>query len=427
MKKLLFTLIAGVAVTAQAATEIEWWHAMNGASQKTLEKITEEFNASQTDYVVKPVSKGNYTETMTAAIAAFRAKKQPEIVQIYEDGTAMMMTAKGAIVPVEDVLNKYGKGFDKSSFLPALISYYQTPEGTMLSLPFNISTPILWYNKDAFKKAGITTVPTNWTEMDAAGDKLRSAGYECGYSIGWPTWVLIDNYGAWNDVEVVKRNDADKGLVTELAFNNEHLTNRLQKIKDSNNFVYGGRRGDSLPLYLSQKCPMWLNSSAYYGYISQNATFDIGMAMLPYDDKVLEKPHKTTLGGATLWVMNGHSDAEYKATAAFLAFLTKPEIQAVWHQETGNIPLTNAAYELSQQQGYYKKHPGAEVAIKQIGFNAPTPNTRSIRFGSLVQDRDMFEGELENIWNGNKTAVQAMDDAVKKGNVSLQKFIKANQ
>ena len=128
---------------------------MGGTNGERVNKIAEDFNATQSDYKVVPVYKGNYTETMTAAIAAFRAGEHPHIVQVFEVGTATMMAAKGAIYPVEQMMKDAGEPFDKSDYLPAVISYYQTPEGELLSMPFNSSTPVLWYNADALAATGV--------------------------------------------------------------------------------------------------------------------------------------------------------------------------------------------------------------------------------------------------------------------------------
>ena len=185
--KLLNTILAvalsGFAASTMAATEVQWWHAMGGVNGERVNKIADDFNASQADYKIVPSYKGNYTETMTAAIAAFRAKEQPHIVQVFEVGTATMMAAKGAVYPVEQVMKDAGEPFDKSIFLPAVISYYQTSEGELLSMPFNSSTPVLWYNNDAFKKAGVESPPKTWDDMKDASEKLVAAGINADFRL----------------------------------------------------------------------------------------------------------------------------------------------------------------------------------------------------------------------------------------------------
>lgn len=416
--------------TCFGVTEIQWWHAMGGTLGEDVNKIADDFNKTQSDYKIVPVYKGNYTETMTAAIAAFRANEQPHIVQVFEVGTATMMAAKGAVYPVEDVMTDAGEPFDKSAYLPAVISYYQTPEGKLLSMPFNSSSPVLWYNKDAFAKAGISEPPKTWPELYADSQKIVDAGYKCGFTFGWQSWVMIENFSAWHNIPLGTKENGFAGFDTEFTFNNEKVEKALTDIADAGKkglFEYGGRRSDSQPMFTNGDCAMWMTSSASYSSIKQQAKFDFGQTMLPYYPEMIDKPQNSIIGGATLWVLRGHEQSSYKGVAKFLSYLSTPEVQAWWHQETGYVPITTAAYELSKKQGFYDKNPGTDTAIKQLSLNQPTPNSRGIRFGNFVQVRDVINEEMEAVWNGDKTAAQAMDDAVERGDKLLRKFEKANK
>ena len=422
-------MMAAMTSSALAATEIQWWHAMGGVNGERVNKIAADFNATQSDYKVVPVYKGNYTETMTAAVAAFRAKKQPHIVQVFEVGTATMMAAKGAVYPIEDVMNDAGEPFDKSIYLPGVISYYQTTDGKLLSMPFNSSTPVLWYNKDAFKKAGIEKVPATWDEMDEAAKKLLASGMKCGYSFGWQSWVMIENYSAWHNQPIGTKENGFAGTDTELSFNTDATKARFEKIaaaQKDGSFVYGGRRGDSLPKFTNGECGMWMNSSAYYGSIKGQAKFDFGQSMLPLDTAVAEKPQNSIIGGATLWVLKGHPADDYKGVAKFMTYLSTAPVQAWWHQETGYVPITQPAAELSKEQGFYDENPGTDTAIKQLSLNTPTANSRGLRFGNFVQIRDIINEEMEAIWAGTKSASEGLDAAVERGNKLLRKFEKVN-
>jgi sn-glycerol 3-phosphate transport system substrate-binding protein len=434
-KKTIFSitaifLAASYSVASLAATEVQWWHAMGGVNGERVNKIADDFNASQSEYKVVPSYKGNYTETMTAAIAAFRAKEQPHIVQVFEVGTATMMAAKGAVYPVEQMMKDAGEPFDKSVFLPAVISYYQTSAGELLSMPFNSSTPVLWYNRDAFKKAGVDKVPYSWNDMKRASEKLVAAGYKCGFSFGWQSWVMIENYSAWHDLPMGTKENGFAGTDTSFTFNNDQVKSRIGRIaawSKDNLFTYGGRRGDSLSMFTNGECGMWMNSSAYYGSIKKQAKFDFAQSMLPLDSDVASKAQNSIIGGATLWVLKGHDSSEYKGVAKFMTYLSSPEVQAWWHQETGYVPITTPAYELSKKQGFYDDNPGTDTAIQQLSLNQPTANSRGVRFGNFVQIRDIINEELEAIWNGSKTASQGLDDAAERGDKLLRKFERANQ
>jgi len=427
MKTVLAGMLASGASMAAAQTEVNWWHAMGGANGERVNKIAEDFNASQSEYTLVPSYKGNYTETMTAAIAAFRAKEHPHVVQVFEVGTATMMAAKGAIYPIEQLMKDAGEPFEKGDYLPAVISYYQTPDGELLSMPFNSSTPVMWYNKDALDAAG-AKVPETWADVKTAAQKLVDNGMKCGVSFGWQSWVMLENYSAWHNLELGTKENGFAGFDTELTFNNASVEARLDDIaamgKDSL-FVYGGRRGDSLPLFVNQECGMWMNSSAYYGGIKKQAEFNFGQTMLPLDTDVASAPQNSIIGGATLWALAGHDAEAYKGVAKFMTYLSSPEVQAWWHQETGYVPITTAAYDLSKEQGFYDTNPGTDTAIKQLSLNAPTPNSRGVRFGNFVQIRDVINEEMEALWAGDKTAKQALDTAAERGNALLRKFERA--
>ena len=416
--------LAMMAGAVAAETEVHWWHAMGGTNGERVNKIADDFNASQSDYKVVPTYKGNYTETMTAAIAAFRAGEQPHLVQVFEVGTATMMAAKGAIYPVEQMMADSGEPFDGSAYLPAVVSYYQTPEGQLLSMPFNSSTPVLWYNADALKAAG-ASVPTTWDEMRTAAQALVDNGMDCGFSFGWQSWVMIENFSAWHDLEIGTQENGFTGFDTEMTFNNDHVAGRLQEIADMQDdklFVYGGRRGDSLPMFTNGECGMWMNSSAYYGSIVSQAKFEFGQTMLPLDTGVADAPQNSIIGGATLWALQGHESDEYRGLSQFLTYLSSAEVQAWWHQETGYVPITTAAADLSETQGFYEANPGTDTAIKQLSLNTPTPNSRGLRFGNFVQIRDVINEELEALWAGDQSAQAALDKAVERGNKLLRKF-----
>jgi len=425
LKLSLATTLTSMALSATAKTEIQWWHAMGGKNGELVQQMADNFNKSQENFKINPVFKGTYSETMTTAIAAFRAKQQPAIVQVFEVGTATMMYAKGAIYPVEKLMKDHKQAFDRKAFVPAVISYYSTPEGQLLSMPFNSSTPVLWYNKDALKKAGVDKVPTTWKEMGEAAKKLVDSGMKCGFSVGFQSWVLIENYSAWHNLPIGTLENGFGGLGTKLVFNNEHVEKRLGILQDwtkDKRFVYGGRDGASLPMFTNGECGMWLNSSAYYGSIKSQAKFDFGQAMMPLDTLVADKPQNSIIGGATLWVLQGRPQAEYQGVAEFMSYLSAPEVQAKWAEQSGYVPITTKASDVMTVQGFYADNPGTDTAVKELSLNPPTPNSRGLRFGNYVQIRQIINEEMESIWSGNKTAKQAMDSAVERGNTLLRRF-----
>jgi sn-glycerol 3-phosphate transport system substrate-binding protein len=422
-------LAAGIgAPAAEAATEIQWWHAMGGALGEKVEEIANKFNAQQDDYQVTAVYKGSYAETMTAAVAAFRAGEQPHIVQVFEVGTATMMAAEGAVYPVYQLMEDAGLPFDQEAFLPAVTGYYTTPDGRMLSMPFNSSTPVLYINKDVFEQAGLDpeSPPATWPELEEAARQIMEAGAaQCGFTSAWPSWIQIENFSAWHDLPFATRENGFAGLDAELAFNQtpavQHIANMAEWQQDKL-FDYGGRENTANAKFTSGECAMLTESSAGYAGVKETAGFEFGVGSLPYDEDVGEAPQNTIIGGASLWVLQGHEPEEYEGVAKFFGYLSSPEVQADWHQFTGYLPVTQAAYELTREQGFYDKNPGTDVAIKQMTGKPPTPNSKGIRLGNFVQIRDVIEEELETVWAGQKSAQQALDDAVSRGNDLLRKF-----
>jgi len=428
-----FSASTVLATAAFAQTEVQWWHAMGGALGEKLNKIADDFNATQSDYKITPVYKGNYTETLTAAIAAFRARENPAIVQVFEVGTATMMAAEGAIYPVYELMADAGEPFDPADYLASVTGYYTDTDGNMLSMPFNSSTPVLYYNKDVFKKAGLDpeAPPQTWPELaEAAKTIIDSGAATCGFTTGWQSWVQLENFSALHDASFASKANGFGGFDTELAFNSPLHVTHVQSLADWKKdgvFKYGGRRSDSAPLFYSGECAMYMNSSAAYAGVSANAKdFEFGVGMLPYWPQVDGAPQNSIIGGATLWVLQGRPEDEYKGVAKFFSYLSSPEVQAWWHQATGYLPITSASYELSKKQGFYDENPGTDTSIKQMTLNPPTENSKGLRLGNFVQIRDIINEELETVWAGEKTAKEALDRAVARGNDLLREFEAAN-
>jgi sn-glycerol 3-phosphate transport system substrate-binding protein len=427
----LVALSASLATPAMAQTEIQWWHSMGGALGEWINDLATDFNKSQTEYKIVPTFKGSYDESMTAAIAAFRAGNAPHILQVFEVGTATMMASKGAIVPVGEVMKKAGVTFDANAYVPAVAGYYTAPNGQMLSFPFNSSTTVFHYNKDALKAAGIdpNSPPKTWPEVALAAAKLKASGHKCPFTTSWVSWTQLESFAAWHNTEFASKGNGMRGIDARLNFNGplhvRHIEN-LGNMARQGLFVYKGRGNAADATFVSGECAMTTGSSALYGNITRNAKFASGIAPLPYYPDVTGAPQNTVIGGASLWVMSGKKDAEYKGVARFFAHLSKPEEAAKSHQRTGYLPLTKASYELTEKSGFYKKNPGTDVSVEQM-IRKTTDKSRGIRLGNFVQIRTINDEELEQVWAGKKSAKEALDSAVKRGNEQLERFQKANQ
>jgi sn-glycerol 3-phosphate transport system substrate-binding protein len=425
----LATLLAtGV---AQAQTEILWWHSMTAVNNEWVNGLAKQFNDSQKTYKITPIYKGSYDESMTAAIAAFRAGNAPHILQVFEVGTATMMASKGAVIPAGKVMADAGKKFDPNAYISAVSGYYTAPNGQMLSFPLNSSTTVFYYNKDAFKAAGLDTEkpPATWPEVAGAAAKLKASGHKCPLSIAWQGWTQLESFSAWHNVEFATKSNGLQGMDARLRFNSplhvRHIEN-LANMAQQGLFVYKGRRNVPEPAFISGECAMMTTSSGFRGNVAKNAKFAWGMGALPYYPDVAGAPQNTVIGGASLWTLAGKKPDEYKGVAAFFDFLSKPDVQSESHKLTGYLPITNAAYQMTVNSGYYKQNVGAEIAPNQM-IKKVTDKSRGIRLGNHVQIRDVVDEELEQVWAGKKSAKDALDSAVKRGDELLQRFQKANK
>ena len=435
--KISFTVLALAAsalvapLTSLAQTEIQWWHSMTAVNGEVVNDLAKNFNASQKNYKIVPTFKGNYDESFTAAVAAFRAGNAPHILQVFEVGTATMMASKGVTVPVGKVMKDSGEKFDPKAYVSAVAGYYTAPNGEMLSFPFNSSTTVFYFNKDAFKAAGLDTskAPATWAEVTLAAAKLKASGHKCPLTIAWQGWTQLESFSAWHNVEFATKGNGLQGMDARMKVNSplhvRHIEN-LANMAKQGLFVYKGRASVPEASFISGECAMTTTSTGFYGNVAKNAKFNFGMGPLPYYQDVPGAPQNTVIGGASLWVMAGKKADEYKGIAQFFNYLSSTEVQAATHQRTGYLPITTAAFQLTEKSGFYQKNPGTDVGVNQM-IRKVTDKSRGIRLGNYVQIRGIEDEELEQVWSGKKTAKEALDSIVARGNDQLERFQKANK
>lgn len=423
----LMAVLLGAAAPAWSATELVLWHAMGGKRGEWMNDLAAGFNASQKDFVIVPVFKGGYAETMAAALAVGKSRAAPHMVQVFEVGTATMMSAQGVIKPVHEVMGLLGQPFDDRAYIPAVTAYYSSQDGKLLSLPLNASTPVLFYSRTAFAKAGLDpeNPPRTWPEIETTALALLKGGARCGFTSQWQSWIQLENLSAWHDIAFATKQNGIGGYDIELKFNSPFHVNHIQTLARwtrNRIFVPRGHTDEALPLFASGECPMLFASSAAFAELKGSGITDFGIGMLPVWPDVKWAPRNSIIGGATLWVMNGHPQGDYVGVARFFDYLSSPEIQAAAHQRTGYLPITREAYSLSRREGFYAANPDSEIAIKQISLHRPTEHSKGVRLGNFVQIRDVIDEELDAVWAGRKDARMALDDAVRRGNDLLRKF-----
>lgn len=426
---------SGAGLAQAARTKVTFWHAMNGVLGEEVNRICAGFNAAQDQTEIVPVFKGAYSEALTAAIAAWRAGQAPHLVQMFEVGTGSMLAAGPAVKQTWQLIQETGVAIDPAAYVGAVKGYYSLPDGRLASMPFNSSTPVMWYNKDAFEKAGLDPEkpPRTWAEVGAAVQAIKSKGAAATASTSsWFSWIQLETYAAMHDLPFATKANGFEGLDTELRVNTppfvKQLTRFLDMAKDGT-FKYGGRDNAPDPLFMSGEAAIAFMSSGTRGDVVKNTKFRWAEALLPYDPEIKAEPLNSVIGGASLWTMTAPSrtPAEYKGVASFLQYIAQPKQDAMWHQRTGYVPVTLAGYRESKAEGFYDKNVGADVPIQQLARGTVTANSRGFRLGRMPEIRNIVYEEIEKALQGQQGAQAALDGVVARGNRVLREFEKANK
>jgi sn-glycerol 3-phosphate transport system substrate-binding protein len=420
----------GFAQPARAPIEIHMWMGLTGLGGELLTKYGEEFNKAQSEFKAVVSFKGQYPEQRAAAVAAYRAGNPPHIMQMFDAGSGDMMAARGAIVPVSDVFQRAGLQFNPADFIAPARGYYGLPDGRLLSMPFNVSTTVLFYNRDAFARAGLDPEkpPRTWPELIDTARKIRQANATpCGYTTTWLAWVMLEQFSSRHNVPIGSQANGRGGLNAELTFNAPLQVRMVQTLVDmqkDKSFDYGGRSNDAAAKFISGECAMLTQSSGGLGSIVRDAKFKFGVGQLPYWPDVQGTPYATTIGGASLWVFNApnRSAAEFKGVAQFLAHLRSTPVLTDWAKRTGFLPATNEAFKAMQAEGFFKDNPGRDVPILSLLDGRQGEHTNGYRFGRWTEIRDFYHEEVERALQGQQTAQAALDNAVRRGNVALRAF-----
>jgi sn-glycerol 3-phosphate transport system substrate-binding protein len=406
MLRVVLAALALACACAQAA-DIHVWHSMDGARGEAFWRLVVRFNAAQTRYRVVPTYKGAYDE---AAVEAVTTRRAPHLVQASELGGAYLMEQPDLVRPLWQAL--------KLNLAPTLgAEELLDAEGRLLALPAGRATPVLYYNRDAFRVAMLDPAkpPATWYEMVPTLAALVASGADCALTIAWPASSVLENLAAWHN----------QAFATDrLMFNNRlavRWVSTLATWQKSGYFTYASRRGEAEARFLAGECAVLAASSANYAELKSRAGFDLGIAQFPYYDDFDGAPLNTLASGTAFWLINGRPAPDYAGAAAFLAFFARPEVQAEWHQRTGLVPLTAAAWELTRKQGFYARQPGHEIAVRQLMLRG-TPNWKSLRLAQFPRVRSIIDEELESTWQGNKSALDALNAAVLRGNAYLDRI-----
>ncbi|ATN32684.1 ABC transporter substrate-binding protein [Rhizobium sp. ACO-34A] len=414
------------ASTSLAATNITWWHGMGGRNGEVINEIAQKFNEAQSECALTPVSKGSYEEALSAGIAAFRSGEQPNILQVFDAGAATIINAKGAVIPAEDLIKQAGYDFNREDFIEGVRYFYADSDGKFVGMPFNSSAPIMYMNTDALKKAGVEA-PKTWEEFEAIAPKLKEAGYIPLVQTQL-TWEFTENFFSRHNLQFASNNNGYDSVVdTTINVTDPNHVMMYEKLKawyDQGLFgYYGAGWNDNQKPFEEGKVALWIGSSGSFGGLQKTATMPFSATFLPYWKSVIPEGVHTFIGGASLFAMAGKPEAENKCVASFFHFLTSAEIQKFYHQSTGYVAITKAAYELAKKEGYYNEKPAAEVGIQQLSLPGAEWD-KGYRLGFYPQIRTVMEREYNRIFSGETTPKDAMETIKKEADELLARFAK---
>jgi sn-glycerol 3-phosphate transport system substrate-binding protein len=417
------------AASGASPTPISWWHGMGGANEQVINQISERFNAAQSACRITPVSKGSYEEALAAGIAAFRAGQAPNILQVFDAGAATIINAKGASIAAEDILAEAGYKLDRDAFIDGIRYFYADASGKFIGMPFNSSAPILYVNDEAMQKAGVRA-PESWAEFEAIAPKLQAAGY-VPLVASQLTWMFFENYYSRNNIQMATRaNGFESFDDVELRATAPELLafwNRVKDWHDKGLFgYYGAGWSDNQKPFEEGKVALWVGSSGSFGGLLKTAKMPFSAVYLPYDETVTNGNKSSFIGGASLFALSGKPEAENKCTGEFFHFLTSTDVQVYYHQATGYVPITKAAYEKSKADGWYGQHPQAEVGIRQL-LLPQGEWSKGYRLGFYPQIRVIEEREFNRILSGETTVAAGFAAIETESNALLRKFAKTSK
>ncbi|MFM2389754.1 MAG: hypothetical protein RLZZ437_1309 [Pseudomonadota bacterium] len=417
--------IAGVAHAEKI--KFEYWYGLTGDLGAVVAETCNHFNASQTEYEAVCVGQDGYEKAVQNTIAAFRAQKHPTLLQSFDAGTADLMLS-GEFYPVTKLMADTGVTIDWADYFPGIANYYSSKSGEFFSMPWNSSTPVYYFNKDHFAKAGLTEAPVTWEGMEAAMKALKDSGQACGLAYAPSSWIDLEQFSMAHNIPVASNNNGYDGLDSELLFNTtlhvKHMENIQRWMTEGYAMLRTQAAGKTArDSFVEGECSIFFSSIADHNTVHKlTPAFAWDVQIIPTYEGV--ERHNTVVGGASLWVLSGKSDDEYKAAAAYLAFLaTKPEQQFLL-ENSGYIPVTKSTYDALLSEGFYAAEPyvNRDIAMKSLTYTEPTELTRGIRLGSFIQIRAEWMAEVEAALAGQKTMKEALDTAVARGNDHLARF-----
>jgi multiple sugar transport system substrate-binding protein len=420
----VFLAAASVPLAASAVTEVHIWHSLSGVPAQTFTGMVEAFNAEQKNYHVDLLFKGDDKTTTAVGIAAASLPNGPDLLQVSEVESGELLAVKNSVKPIYEIL-PLAKSKDFEFFIPGAVAFMKDERNRLRAFPLEASVPVLLYNKAAYRKAGLATdaPPSTWRDLQKQLITLQDAGrgMKCSYTSSDPAWIHIENIGALHGEPIATKNNGLDGPGASLTFNDllhvRHIALMESWVK-SDLFVPSGHGEEGDARFASGECGVLTTASGSIGEIMKDAKFTIGVAPLPFYEEGARQPVNTLVGGSALWAIEGRTKDVYNGIAAFLAYLVTPVVATEWHQKTGSLPWTSAAYLVSERTGFYDKYPGL-AGVMKTAATSQAATSRGIRLPNYDKVRDVMDQQLDAIWSGAKPPKLGLDDAVRLGDIAM--------
>ncbi|MCB0405426.1 MAG: ABC transporter substrate-binding protein [Bdellovibrionales bacterium] len=413
----------------QAATTIQFWHSMSGPKAKVIDQLVADFNAraenkGKAEVVAQYV--GSYPEGVNKLRTALIGNRGPHVAQIYDIGTQVMIDSN-AVVPLHEFTSK-DPSFAAEQLLPQIRRYYEVA-GKLYSLPFATSNPIIYYNVDAFEKAGLKSPPKTFAELQMACPKLTDAKKQktC---ITWPlhAW-FFEEFVARQGGELLfpangRTARAEKALYSEPP--GQRFVSLWKTLVDKGEFANVGRGWQPANHnFLADRSAMMITSTSDVFEITNKASFRVMTAPLFTFDPAV--PGGTVVGGNSLWILKRKQKEEEQLAYSFVRFMASPSVQESWHRNTGYFPIRQDVIDSLKAKGFYKKYPGAWTAIEQLRSSAEIPATQGALMGVFPQAREYIESAVEEVLAGQKAVEKALKDAEDRTNKALERYNRLKQ
>lgn len=413
---MLTTLVSQVGMGAAAPTKIVFWYSLGGKIAETTRDLVDQFNATHPNIQVEAVYQGSYDDAINKLKTAIQTKSMPHVMQVYDIGTKFMIDSK-SIVPMQKWIDK--DKVDISTFEPNILAYY-TVNDQLYSMPFNISTPLLYYNRNMFKEAGLDPgkPPRTFDEVveyarkltvkDASGRVTRPGLALAVY--GW----FFEQFLATNNLLYANNSNGRDGAATAVAFATPEAAAIVEwwrsMVSEGICANLGRKTADTQKAFISGQAAMTIDSTAVLATIltGVEGRFEVGTGFLP---RPAGAKGGVIPGGGSLWLMAGHEPEEEAAAWEFIKFMSAPKQQAFWHMNTGYFPVTRLAYDLPELKAHQEKYPQFAVAIQQLRSTPVNRATQGALLGVFTQARQTVEDAIEQVLAGRAKPLDALKRA----------------